>query len=256
MGGIWSSLQDGVTLLRNTITGGYGGLISFGANTVPTSGEHNLLFTGDPSAGAGKVTTGSSNIALIGSGGLGYLSAGNVTGNNNVAMGETVLTTLTSGHENIIIGYQVGTHITTGYRNIIVGSTSDPEGVVTPIAGFDNILIGADLSLTGTGVSNVIGIGVAPAVVNSWTVGKLGKKQSIFEGSNAAMGASTLTAGTVTVSNTLVTATSRIFLTAQNASGTHGVLGISARVASTSFTITSSSGTDTRLIAWEIKEPS
>lgn len=82
-----------------------------------------------------------------------------------------------------------------------------------------------------------------------------GNKLLVKEGSNAAMGASTLVAGTVTVSNTLVTANSRIFLTGQNSSGTHGELTISARVVGTSFTITSSILTDTRSIAWLIVEP-
>jgi hypothetical protein len=77
----------------------------------------------------------------------------------------------------------------------------------------------------------------------------------IKEGSNACMGSATLIAGTVTVNTTKVTANSRIFLTGQNTSGTAGALGVSSRVAGTSFTATSTSGSDTRLIAWEIKEP-
>lgn len=77
----------------------------------------------------------------------------------------------------------------------------------------------------------------------------------IAEGANATMGASTLVAGTVTVNNTLITANTRIFLTGQNSSGTHGELTVSARVAGTSFTITSSSATDTRSVAWLLIEP-
>lgn len=83
----------------------------------------------------------------------------------------------------------------------------------------------------------------------------VGNKHLIKEGSNASMGAATLVAGTVTVNNTLVTANSRIFLTGQNSSGTHGELTISARSAGTSFTITSSLATDTRSVAWLIVEP-
>jgi hypothetical protein len=78
----------------------------------------------------------------------------------------------------------------------------------------------------------------------------------VKEGTNATMGVATLVAGTVTVSTTKVTASSRIFLTGQNSSGTHGELTVSARTAGTSFTITSSSGTDTRSVAWLIMEPS
>lgn len=86
-------------------------------------------------------------------------------------------------------------------------------------------------------------------------INTLGKGISIKEGANGRMGSATLVGGTVTVNTTAVTANSRIFLTGQNSSGTHGELTISARVAGTSFTITSSSILDTRAIAWEIKEP-
>lgn len=85
---------------------------------------------------------------------------------------------------------------------------------------------------------------------------RLGKGVRVKEGSNALMGVATLVAGTVTVSTTAVTATSRIMLTGQDSSGTAGELTVSARVAGTSFTITSTSGTDTRTVAWIIFEPS
>lgn len=77
----------------------------------------------------------------------------------------------------------------------------------------------------------------------------------IKEGSNARMGVATLVTGTVTVSNTSVTANTRIMLTAQNNGGTIGWLSVSARTASTSFTILSSSPTDTSDVAWMLVEP-
>ncbi len=77
----------------------------------------------------------------------------------------------------------------------------------------------------------------------------------IKEGSDAKMGTSVLVGGTVVVSNTSVTANSRIFLTAQNNSGVVGSLSISARTASTSFTILSTSAADTSTVAWFIVEP-
>lgn len=77
----------------------------------------------------------------------------------------------------------------------------------------------------------------------------------IKEGSNAKQGVSTLVAGTVTVANTSVTANSRIQLTGNSDGGTPGWLRVSARVAGTSFTITSSSVTDTGTVAWSIFEP-
>lgn len=79
----------------------------------------------------------------------------------------------------------------------------------------------------------------------------------IKEGTNATMGTATLVAGTVTVSTTKVTASSRIFLTIQSL-GTVTVpstIGITTRTAGTSFTITSTSAVDTSVIAWVIFEP-
>lgn len=82
-----------------------------------------------------------------------------------------------------------------------------------------------------------------------------GRGLMVAEGSNAKMGTVALTAGAATVSTTAVTANSRIFLTNQALGGTAGFLRVSARTAGTSFTITSSSGTDTSTIAWMLVEP-
>ncbi|MCA1567233.1 MAG: hypothetical protein LC803_16590 [Acidobacteria bacterium] len=65
------------------------------------------------------------------------------------------------------------------------------------------------------------------------------------------LGTCTLVAGACTVSDTNVTASSRIFLTAQDNNST-GALRISARTAATSFTITSSNAADNGLVAWHL----
>lgn len=81
---------------------------------------------------------------------------------------------------------------------------------------------------------------------------------SIMEGANCKMGVATLVAGTVVVNTTAVTATSRIFYTAQSL-GTVAVpsaYGTSARTAGTSFTILASVPTDTSVIGWVMFEPS
>lgn len=84
-----------------------------------------------------------------------------------------------------------------------------------------------------------------------------GKGLNIKEGSNARMGVATLTAGTVTVSNTSVTANTRIQLTIQSLGTvtTPKAIGVTARSVGTNFTITSADNTDTSVIAWELKEP-
>jgi hypothetical protein len=70
------------------------------------------------------------------------------------------------------------------------------------------------------------------------------------------MRTATLVAGSATVNTTKVTANSRLLLTSQADGGAHGFLRISARSAGTSFTITSSSGTDTSTVARLIVESS
>lgn len=77
----------------------------------------------------------------------------------------------------------------------------------------------------------------------------------IKEGANCKQGTATLVAGAATVANTSVTANSRILLTSNADGGTPGWLRVSARTAGTSFTITSSSATDTSTVAYQIFEP-
>lgn len=91
----------------------------------------------------------------------------------------------------------------------------------------------------------------------SLIIGTAGGGLRIKEGANARMGVSTLAAGTVTVANTSVTATSRIQCTIQSLGTVTDpkAVGVTARVNGTSFTIRSADATDTSVIAWEIKEP-
>lgn len=86
-------------------------------------------------------------------------------------------------------------------------------------------------------------------------LGTAGTGLQIKEGVNATSGVATLVAGTVTVNTTKATATSRIQLTAQTSGAGPGALRVSARVAGTSFTITSTSVTDTSDVAWTLIEP-
>lgn len=82
----------------------------------------------------------------------------------------------------------------------------------------------------------------------------IGKGTQIKTGTNAKIGTATLVGGTATVANTSVTANSRIFLTSNTDGGTPGWLRVSAKTNGTSFVITSSSGTDTSTVAWEMIE--
>jgi hypothetical protein len=104
-------------------------------------------------------------------------------------------------------------------------------------------------------INNEKGIGTAGNV----SIQLAGKGVQIKEGANARMGTSILNGaspGTVTVANTSVTASTRIFLTTQTAGGSVGFPYVSAITASTSFSITSSANGDTNIVAWLLIEPS
>ncbi|MES2285821.1 MAG: polysaccharide deacetylase, partial [Bacteroidota bacterium] len=76
------------------------------------------------------------------------------------------------------------------------------------------------------------------------------------EGTNATGGLATLVGGTLVVNTTKVTANSRIQLTGQGGNIVNlGSYSVTARVAGTSFTITSSNILDTNTVAWIIVEP-
>jgi hypothetical protein len=86
------------------------------------------------------------------------------------------------------------------------------------------------------------------------SVESLSRGLRVREGADCKQGIATLAAGTVTVANASTTATSRIFLTAQDNNST-GALRVSARTAGTSFTITSSNAADSGVVAYQIFEP-
>jgi hypothetical protein len=85
-------------------------------------------------------------------------------------------------------------------------------------------------------------------------VSATGKGFRVKEGANAKQGVVTLGSGTATVANSSVTASSRIILTGQDNNVT-GALRVSARTPGSGFTISSSVGSDSGLVAYEIFEP-
>lgn len=140
---------------------------------------------------------------------------------------------------------------------------------------FDTAGAGNVLKVNGTAISAVTGTGsgvlaTSPALVTpdigaatgtslsttgNHSVTVAGSGFLVKEGSNAKQGVVTLVAGASVVSNTSITATSRILLTSQVDGGTPGWLRVSARSVGTSFTITSSNVADTSVVAFQIFEP-
>jgi lysophospholipase L1-like esterase len=99
-----------------------------------------------------------------------------------------------------------------------------------------------------TGTITVQDLATSQTVTNK----TIGDKLRGTVAANSGFGTQALTAGTATVSNTSVTAASLIFVTSVVDGGTPGFVRVTARSAGVSFTITSSSGTDTSTIAYII----
>lgn len=122
--------------------------------------------------------------------------------------------------------------------------------------GYGGVFVGrGNVAPTNAIGVNAGGNGIASNV--NLEVITAGQGLRVKEGTNAKQGVVTLAGGTFTVPNTSVTANSRIFLTVQSL-GTVTVpksIGVTARSAGTSFTITSEDATDTSVVAWEIFEP-
>lgn len=144
--------------------------------------------------------------------------------------------------------FQSGQVLTAAALNsALAAKTNNSSAAITggTIAGLTSLYVGTSTNFNGTALQ----------VNGSISVISVGAGFRVAEGSNARQGTVVLSGGTATVANTTVTANSRIFLTSQADGGTPGFVRVSSRVAGTSFTITSSSGTDTSTIAYEIFEP-
>lgn len=74
----------------------------------------------------------------------------------------------------------------------------------------------------------------------------------LYRESSPRIGTAVLVTGTVVVADTRITAASRILLTTQSPGGTVGSPYVAAKSAGVSFTITSTSGTDTSTVLYQV----
>jgi hypothetical protein len=219
--------------------------------------------TGDVVIKGAAVNAGQSgnggNVRLIGglsgdvdsfdTGGNIYLTAGGGTSGGVIEIyggsGDDDAENSTAGSISLV-GGQGANGVSGGTVNLRGGDAAFPgePGDVTLSPGVNGVVYG-NTYISGTKI----------IVSGNLKIYGNGKGISVFEGSNCKQGVVTLVAGTRVVSNTSVTATSRIFLTTQDPNGgTPGFLIVSARTASTSFTILSSDVADTSIVAYEIFE--
>lgn len=243
-------ISFGVTTTFTYVGRNVGGARSL--NTGTLTGGRFFNFAGFGHDGTNLSTT--SNFNFIGA------ANGNWSGANRGTILEVDCTL--NGATAIVFGMSLG------------GTTGTDPGPVLTLGSFATYLAGNGLIQLLSGTTQAYGImvgdvGIFRNAANGLTInatagltltgnlnlGTAGLGLLVKEGSNATMGAGTLVGGTVTISTTKVTANSRIFLSVQSQGGTAGFVEVTARVAATSFTITSSSALDTSIVAWVIIEP-
>ncbi len=221
----------------STGAGGAGGSVTI--QTGQANGNNTVNYSGGSltmSVGASYGSSGGSNITMTaGQGGVGTGTAGANGGNTNINAGNGGAGSSTGG---------------TGGNVVISGGTGGNS--TTPGAG--GYIIFEPAATTSTAERFRITSAAVYASNAQIEAATAGYGFSIKSGSNCKMGTATLAAGTVTVSNTSVTSNSLIYLTVQSAGGTVGSPYISAKSTGTSFTITSTSGSDTSTVAWMIME--
>ncbi len=149
-----------------------------------------------------------------------------------------------AGNENGSSGYITlgGGGTATSYINFTIGHAS---ASIRFLNNSSALLLSCnnsgDLTFDATNGGNLI-------------IARAGKGIQIKEGSNARMGITTLVAGVATVSNTSVTANTRVIWARQVTAGTPGNIGITLS-AGANFAFTNSSATETSTVAWVLVEP-
>ncbi len=133
-----------------------------------------------------------------------------------------------------------------------------PTGAGTGQASFGAIATGdlpAGVLVLSGGVAPVAGsLTVSGNIIASGTQNQM-DSLGLKSGANKSCGTVTLVGGTMTVSNTRVTAGSIVLVGIVTDGGTPGAVRVSAKVAGTSFSIASSSALDTSVVGWVIVEP-
>jgi hypothetical protein len=225
-----------------TTTGAQNACIGSYAGQNLTSGQSNVLI-GDQ-AGA-SLTTSSYNMSI----GYAALSSAGAGSDYNVAIGASSLLNVTNGDNNVGIGRNAGNTVTTGGNNTFIGYDSDGvAGLSNQTAiGVNAICTAANQVMLGTASEAVVVPGTL-AVGGGTVVAKLRH------------GNATLVSGTVTVTDTAITANSRIWINRFTDGGTLGDSYSITRSAGASFTITSKTANvtaslDTSVVTYFIIEP-
>lgn len=165
-----------------------------------------------------------------------------------------------SSYSGFVVGASPITLPTTGTAAWLTGTTLKAVGTVTnatpiPVTNTATLYVDGASSAGTNNYALYVASGIS-SFNGDVKLSTVGNGLYVKEGTNATMGTGTLVGGTLVVSNTKVTASSRIFLTSEGGTITNlGTLYISARSAGTSFTVSSSNVLDAQTFVYLIVEP-
>jgi len=254
------NLAIGDSAMENNTYGNENMALGLNALNANTTGNTNIAI--GPQA-LFKNTTAVQNTAV----GVNALR-NNTTGGNNFALGANSMYENTTGYQNIAIAVGALYNNTTGFLNTAIGND---VGFVN-VSGSRNTYLGANAGSNHYGDSTIIigGYTGGGQILNNNIILSDGQGSikaqydasawlmkapvNFTTGSNAQAGTATLDGGnpgTVTVSNSLVTANSIIMLTKQTLANPNGYVAVSAKSGG-SFTITSNHNGDTDTVGWFI----
>jgi hypothetical protein len=275
---------------QNITTAGSSTFFGYNAGAAITTGTENTAFGANALlsnvTGSRNVAMGIASLQAntnIQNTAIGYGSLGTSTGTSNTALGYNTLSKIVSGDDNVALGHTAGAffgggttnNLTQASTSIFIGKNASPLANAQTnqiVIGNGAVGLGSNSSVLGnsstttTGIwgRTLIGQGTLPTdngsdvlqVNGDINLRTAGNKIKITTGTNASAGTATLVAtvggSTIVVSTTAVTASSIILLTAQDGGISVGNLRVSARAAATSFTILSTSATDTCPVGWVI----
>ena len=237
----------GAEALQNLTTGYFNTAIGYQSMAGITTSSLNIAIGNE----AAQNVAGDSNVAI------GYQSLKNATGAKNVGIGNGVLQNAQTN--NIGLGFEAGKN-ETGDNNLYISNQAF-GGIRQDRSG--SLIYGKMSSTTANQTLQInantdIRFGLKVSGTTNLTGSLLVSGDVMFaSGSNKTIGTVALDGanpGAATVSNSLVTANSLIFLTKQTLNHTNGYVAISSKGTGT-FTITSNHNGDTDTVAYQIINP-